>query len=286
MVSPINSIVEIEKRVENIQISPEELASIIDHTELTPNKPASSIKKLCNEAEEYNFHAVCVNPFWTRFCVSELQDTDVRVDTVIGFPLGQTTPEEKVFEAEKAIEEGADEIDMVINIGVFRDEGYDFVKEEIESVVDTASGNIVKVILETGYLTYEEIPKACKIAKEAGADFVKNSTGFGPLGSTVPHIALMRESVGEEFGVKASGGISSFKDALRMIAAGADRLGSSSGVEIIDNYKWVKKTGWPSGETPCDLCPTHKATLEEMPKGVSQYYKEKCSSCEFKNHEE
>lgn len=285
MASPIDSIIKIEQKIKEIETSPEELAGIIDHTELSPNEPAGSMEKLCDEAKEYNFHAVCVNPFWTRFCVSELEGSDVKIDTVIGFPLGQTTQEEKVFEAKRAIEEGADEVDMVMNIGVFEDGGYDFIRDEIKSVVEAAEGSTVKVILETGYLTYEDIPKACKIVKESGADYVKNSTGFGPLGATVPHITLMRKAVGEDFGVKAAGGISNFKDALRMIAGGADRIGSSSGVKIIDGYRWAKRTGWPVEEVPCHLCPSHQATFEDMPQEISQYYREKCETCQYKEYD-
>ncbi|MEW6592264.1 MAG: deoxyribose-phosphate aldolase [Candidatus Hadarchaeota archaeon] len=281
MTSLMEHMLEIENRTKEINLTPDELAKIIDHTELAPNKPAGSMKRLCDEARTHHFYAVCVNPFWTRFCKSELEGTDVKVDTVIGFPLGQTTTDEKVFETKRAIEEGADEIDMVMNIAAFKDKGYDFVGDEIEAIVEAAGGNTVKVILETGYLTYEEIPKACKIVKETGAKFVKNSTGFGPLGATIPHIVLMRESVGKNFGVKASGGIGNFKDALRMIAAGANRIGSSSGVKIIEGYRWAKSAGWPIEKIPCNLCPTSEATFENMPEDVSRYYKEQCAECQY-----
>jgi deoxyribose-phosphate aldolase len=281
----MESVLKIEQQTKEIQISPEELAKIIDLTELTPNKPAGSMKRLCDEAKAYHFHSVCVNPFWTRFCASELKDMDVKIDTVVGFPLGQTTTEEKVFETERAIEEGTNEIDMVMNVAAFKDKGYDFVRGEIEAIVEAAGGNTVKVILETGYLTYEEIPQACGIAKKARADFVKNSTGFGPLGANVPHIVLMREAVGDNFGVKAAGGIDDFRDALRMIAAGANRIGSSAGVKIIDGYRWAKRAGWPVEEIPCRLCPTHKATYESMPDDISQYYKTKCADCRYKEYD-
>jgi deoxyribose-phosphate aldolase len=230
-------ILKIQKRAKEIQMPLEELAKIIDHTELNPNTSSDSMKKLCGEARAYHFHSVCVNPFWTRFCANELKGTDVEVSTVVGFPLGQTTSEEKAFETRRAVKEGAKEIDMVMNIAAFKDKKYDFVKGDIEAVVKAAEGNLVKVILETGYLIYENIPQACRIVAEAGANFVKNSTGFGPLGATVPHIILMRESVGDNFGVKAAGGIYDFRDALWMIAAGANRIGSSHGASIIDGYR-------------------------------------------------
>lgn len=233
----MKDILKIQKRLNEIKISPRELAKIIDHTELTPNKPSLAIKRLCDEAKTYHFHSVCVNPFWTRFCANELKDTDVKISTVVGFPLGQTTLEEKEFEAKRAIKEGANEIDTVMNVAAFKDKKYDFVRKELETIVQAAEGNMVKVILETGYLTYEEIPQACRIVMKAEADFVKNSTGFGPLGATVPHIVLMRETVGDNFGVKAAGGIYDFRDALWMIAAGANRIGSSSGVKIVDSYQ-------------------------------------------------
>lgn len=233
----MKDVLKIQRRLNEIQISPEELAKIIDHTELTPNKPSRAMKRLCDEAKAYHFHSVCVNPFWTRFCVNELKDTDVKISTVVGFPLGQTTSEEKEFEAKRAVKEGANEIDTVMNVAAFKDKKYDFVRRELEAIVQAAEGNTVKVILETGYLTYEEIPQACRIVMEAEADFVKNSTGFGPLGATVPHIVLMREAVGDNFGVKAAGGIYDFRDALWMIAAGANRIGSSSGVKIVDGYR-------------------------------------------------
>jgi deoxyribose-phosphate aldolase len=230
-------ILKIQKRAKEIQMPPEELAKIIDHTELNPNTSSETMKKLCDEAKVYHFHSVCVNPFWTSFCADELKGTDAKVSTVVGFPLGQTTSEEKAFETKRAIKEGANEIDMVMNVAAFKDKKHDLVRREIDAVVEAAEGNLVKVILETGYLTYEEIPQACRIVLESGADFVKNSTGFGPLGATVPHIILMRESVGDNFGVKAAGGIYDFRDALWMIAAGANRIGSSHGVTILDGYR-------------------------------------------------
>ena len=286
MSSIMESILKIESKARDMRISPEELASTIDHTKLSPYKSTSSMKGLCNEAKRYHFCAVCINPYWTEFCANELKGPDIIVATVVGFPLGQITTEEKAFETMNSIEEGAGEIDMVMNVAAFKDKKYDFVKEDIKAVVGAAGGNGVKVILETGYLTYEEIVKACEIVKASGADFVKSSTGFGPFGATIPHIVTMREAVGEDFGVKAAGGINDFRTALRMIAAGANRIGCSSGVMVIDGYRWAKHSDWFMGieEIPCRLCPSRKANFSSMPKSVYQYYKLKCTTCPYKEY--
>lgn len=238
---PIETLDEIERRASEIKMGPVELAKIIDQTLLAPHKTKDDFKKLCDEAKTYNFYAVCVNPHWVRFCAHELKGTEVKVASVVGFPLGQTTSNMKALEAGEAIENGASEIDMVMNISAFKDRDYDLVEQDIEAVVGAARGNPVKVILETGYMSHEEIMEACEIVKRAKASFVKNSTGFGPLGATVPHVYLMRKTVGKDFGVKASGGIHDFKNAMRMIAAGANRIGSSRGVEIIDDCKLAEK---------------------------------------------
>lgn len=280
MKSPGDLIIKIEDHVKDIGISSKELAGMIDHTELKPYKPIRSIIELCNEAKRYNFHSVCVNPFWTKLCNSELRDSEVKIVTAIGFPLGQTTLEEKVFETEQAIEEGADELDMVMNIGAFRNRDYEFTIREIKSVVEAAEDNTVKVIIETGYLTYEDINKACEIVRKAGADYVKNSTGFGPLKATIPHIISMRKSVSKGFGVKAAGGIRDYRDALRMIAAGADRIGSSSGVNIIKSYENKRDTSVPISENPCTLCPSNKSKVNNMPGYIANYYIGKCDNCQ------
>jgi deoxyribose-phosphate aldolase len=280
----MESIPKIERRTKEIKISPEELAKLIDHTKLTPYKSMGSMKRLCEEAKAYHFYSVCINPYWTRFCTNELKGTDIIVDTVVGFPLGQTTTKEKVLETKEAIEEGASEIDMVMNVAAFKDKNFDFVREDIKAVAEATGGNPVKVILETGYLTYEEITIACKLVKEAGADFVKNSTGLGPFGATIPHVVLMRRAVGKNFGVKAAGDINEFRDALRMIVAGANRIGSSSGVRIIDSYRWAKHSDWLIEEIPCRLCPSRKATFKSMPKLVFQYYKLKCVDCPYRRY--
>lgn len=272
---------EIDRKTKELDLTSEELAKTIDHTQLSSYESESSLRRLCEEAKAYRFHSVCVNPYYVEFCANQLEEEDISVCSVVSFPLGQTTSEEKAFEAENAIEDGATEIDMVMNIAAFKDGNYDFVKEDIRSVVDVAQDNIVKVILETGYLTYEEVTRASELVKEAGADFVKSSTGFGPYGANIPHIYLMREAVGDDFGVKAAGGVHDFKDALRMIAAGADRIGASAGVEIIDSYNSAKQTDWFIEEKPCHLCPSRMASLENTLKSVFQYYKSKCADCPY-----
>jgi len=275
-------ITEVERRASEIKMSPEELAKTIDHTLLAPYKTTGEFKKLCTEAKTYDFYAVCVNPYWVSFCSNELKGTGIKIAAVVGFPLGQTTSKMKALEARETIENGASEVDMVMNIAAFKDQNYEFVKQDIEAVVKVADDTPVKVILETGYLTYEEIVKACEISKEAGASFVKTSTGFGPLGATTMHVYLMRMTVGENFGVKASGGINNFRDAIRMIAAGANRIGASDSVKIIDSYRWARHTSWDIEEIPCRLCPSRKASFSKMSKSVFQYYKMKCVSCPFR----
>jgi len=231
---------EVERRAKNIKLSPENLARLIDHALLHPEKSSESFRNLCNEAKKYHFYSVCVNPFWVRFCSDELRGTDIKVVATVSFPFGQMTTRMKALETREAIENGASEIDMVMNIGAFKDKNYEYVRRDIEAVVDAARGNVVKVIIEAGYLTDDEVVKACEIAKQSGAHFVKTATGFGPTGATVPHVYLMRKTVGESFGVKASGGIRNFGDALMMVAAGANRIGASASVKIIEDYKSAK----------------------------------------------
>lgn len=210
------------------------IASMIDHTILKPDTTKEMVKKVCDEAKEYNFASVCVNPYYVGFVKEQLEGSQVKVTSVIGFPLGSTTKEVKAFEAKNAIENGADELDMVINIGALKNREYDIVKEDIEAVVNVARGKaLVKVIIETCLLTDEEKEIACKLSVEAGADYVKTSTGFSTGGATVEDIKLMRKTVGQETGVKASGGIRDSKKANEMIEAGASRIGASSSVEIV-----------------------------------------------------
>jgi deoxyribose-phosphate aldolase len=207
---------------------------MIDHTLLKADATKEAIVKLVEEAKEYLFASVCVNPTWVHTAAEMLTDTpEVKVCTVIGFPLGAATPETKAFETKNAIENGANEIDMVINVGALKDKQDDLVERDLRAVVEAAKGQaLVKVIIETCLLTKEEKIKACEISVKAGADYVKTSTGFSTGGATVEDIRLMRQTVGPEIGVKASGGVRSREDALAMIEAGATRIGASSGVSI------------------------------------------------------
>lgn len=207
---------------------------LIDHTALKPNTNKESILKLIAEAKTYDFASVCVNPCWVALAHQELKNTDVKVCTVIGFPLGANTTEVKVFETKDAIEKGAQEIDMVINIAMLKDKEYDYVENEIHQIVEAAKDKaIVKVIIETCLLTDEEKIKACELSQKAGADFVKTSTGFSTGGATVHDIAIMRKTVGAEMGVKASGGVHTHEEALAMVEAGATRIGASAGVKLL-----------------------------------------------------
>ena len=207
---------------------------LIDHTALKPNTTKDEILKLLDEAKTYDFASVCVNPCWIELAHQKLKHTDVKVCTVIGFPLGANTTEVKIFEAKDAIEKGAQEIDMVINIAMLKDKEYDYVENEIHQIVEAAKDKaIVKVIIETCLLTDEEKIKACELSQKAGADFVKTSTGFSTGGATVHDIALMRKTVGAEMGVKASGGVHTHEEALAMVEAGANRIGASAGVKLL-----------------------------------------------------
>ena len=210
-----------------------ELAKLIDHTYLKPEATESDIRRVCEEARQYGFASVCVNPYWVPLCAELLKDTDVKVCTVIGFPLGATTTEAKVCEARDALAKGATEFDMVINIGALKSDRFRDVYEDIRAVVNAVAPHKVKVIIETALLTDEEKVEACAIAKEAGAHFVKTSTGFAKGGATVEDVRLMKAVVGEEMEVKASGGVRDYKTALEMIKAGATRIGASAGVAIV-----------------------------------------------------
>lgn len=210
-----------------------ELAAHIEHTNLKPFATLRDIEKLCAEAKKYRFYGVCVNPCWIKEAKKALEGTGIRVISVIGFPLGTSTTASKVCEAQKAIRNGADEIDMVINICFLKSGRYDVVQDEISAVKKACGRKILKVIIECCYLTDEEKAKACQIAMKAGADFVKTSTGFGSGGATVEDVKLIKSVVGNRIGIKASGGIKTYEGAVRMIGAGANRIGTSSGVEII-----------------------------------------------------
>ena len=213
----------------------QQLARMIDHTILKADATKVAVEKICKEALEYNFASVCINPSNIKLASELLKGSEVKVCTVIGFPLGANTTEVKAFETKDAIEKGADEVDMVINIGKLKDKEYDYVREDIKAVVDAAKGKaLTKVIIETCLLTEEEKVMACNLSVEAGADFVKTSTGFSTGGATPEDIKLMRETVGPDLGVKASGGVRSIADAEAVIKNGATRIGASASIEICE----------------------------------------------------
>jgi len=220
----------VKRKTSNIK-----LARMIDHTLLKPDATLQDIENLCGEAKHYGFASVCVNPAYVKLCADLLDNTDVKVCTVISFPLGATSSAAKAFETERAIKHGAREVDMVINIGMLKSCEYDYVEHDILAVVDVAHrmNAIVKVIIETGLLNKDEKIKACVLAKHAGADFVKTSTGFMKGGSTIKDVALIRKVVGPDLGVKASGGVRSKKKALALIANGATKIGASASVKIV-----------------------------------------------------
>ncbi|WP_055106850.1 deoxyribose-phosphate aldolase [Paenibacillus ihumii] len=217
----------------------EQIARLIDHTLLKPDASREAIMQLAREAKQYHFASVCVNPGQIESAYEILKDTpDVKVCTVIGFPLGASTPETKAFETKDAIEKGATEIDMVINIGALKDKNDELVLKDIKAVVEAAQGRgLIKVIIETCLLTNEEKVRACELAVKAGANFVKTSTGFSTGGATTDDISLMRKTVGPNIGVKASGGVRSLEDVNAMVKAGATRVGTSSGIAIVNGQQ-------------------------------------------------
>ena len=210
---------------------------LFDHTILKADATEAAVAKICAEAKEYNFMSVCVNTYYTAFVAEQLKDSDVKVCTVVGFPLGQMSTKAKALETKCAIEDGADEIDMVLNVAALKDGKYDVVLEDIKAVKAACGVALLKVILETCLLTKEEIVKACELSVEAGADFVKTSTGFSTRGATAEDIALMRKTVGPDIGVKASGGVRDSKGAIAMVEAGANRIGASATIAILSGAK-------------------------------------------------
>lgn len=229
---------------------PPDIAGYIDHTLLKPDATPAEIEKLCSEAREFHFAAVCINPPFVKQCAELLQGSGVQIATVVGFPLGAHTTATKVFETEQAIVDGATEIDMVMNIGELKAGQDDYVRRDIRAVVDAAhrAGALVKVIIEAALLTDEEKVRASRLAQEAGADFVKTSTGFGPGGATVHDVALMRQTVGPSMGVKAAGGVKNWEQAQEMISAGATRIGASAGVRIVQEARGERAAAPQTGK--------------------------------------
>ncbi|MCK8824467.1 deoxyribose-phosphate aldolase [Fuchsiella alkaliacetigena] len=227
-------------------IKPKDMAKMIDYTILKADATVAEVKKKCEEAEEYKFASVCVSPAFVPLAAKLLEESSVKVCTVISFPLGAATPEVKAFETKNALRNGAQEVDMVINVGAVKSGELDIVRDEIKAVVDATKiagvtkDVITKVILETYYLTDQQKVEVSKIAKEVGADFIKTSTGFAPEGATVEDVSLIRKTVGRGIGVKASGGIRNFDEALDMLDAGANRIGASSGIDIVTGKRRVE----------------------------------------------
>ena len=206
---------------------------MIDHTVLKADTPLETVKRICDEAMEYGFASVCINPCHVAYCADYLKDSDVNVCTVIGFPLGANTSAVKAFETKDAIANGADEIDMVMNIGALKDKNYDLVRDDVKAVVEAANGTLVKVILETCLLTEDEIKKACELCVEAKADYVKTSTGFSTRGATIEDVRIMKEAVHGKAKVKAAGSVRTPEDMVKIVAAGADRIGTSAGCSLV-----------------------------------------------------
>lgn len=228
--------------ISELIVEPTKIAKFIDSTNLRPDATFKDIEKLCYDAIKYHFLAVCVNPCYVEFCSKILKASPVKICTVCGFPLGANLTETKIYEAQRACQGGAHEIDMVINIGALKSGNYKLVESDVSSIAKTLkSGIILKVILETGLLTKEEKIKGCEVAKNSGAHFVKTSTGFSQTGATVEDVKLLRQTVGDDFGVKASGGIKDLKIALDMLRAGANRIGTSSAVKIISEKAYLEK---------------------------------------------
>lgn len=217
-----------------MELSKSELARMIDHTLLKAETTTKDILRIYQEAKQFGFASVVVNPTYVTEAAVALKNSGVKVCTVVGFPLGASTTDVKVFEAQNALQNGADELDMVINVGSLKSSDFDLVMRDIKGIVDAAEEKVVKVIIETCYLTEEEKIKACQLAQAAGAHFVKTSTGFGPGGATIEDVQLLRKVVGPNMGIKAAGGIRTYEDAIQMIRAGANRLGASASVTIIE----------------------------------------------------
>lgn len=226
-----------------MNLTKEGLARMIDQSLLRPDATEREVVEFCLEAKRYGFGAIAVNPAYLELAADLLKGSGIRLVASISFPLGACTIDVKAFETKDAVRRGADEVDMVLNIGAIKSGRYDVIEREMQALVAAAKGKTTKVILETCFLSEEEIVQTCLIAKKAGVDFVKTSTGFGPAGATVEIVRLMRQTVGSGMGVKAAGGIRTFEDAVAMIRAGADRIGTSSGVAILEGYEQMRKKG-------------------------------------------
>jgi deoxyribose-phosphate aldolase len=297
---PGQSLREIAEHLDEQQIS-----GLIDHTELKPHVLRKKIRSLCDEADTHGFATVCINSWWVREASQHLKSrsSQAGVASVVGFPLGQMSTESKAFETSDAIAAGATEIDMVINVGAIRDmtatsgdesrRMRELVRDDIGAVVKRADGAPVKVILETGYLTDEEIVEACRICEEAGASFVKTSTGFGPMGAYPAHLKLMRDTVGDRLGVKAAGGVTNFLEAIRSIYAAANsptllrpdrfRIGTSNGINIVNSLNWAKyDDSWFVEEVPCRICPSNY--VSKQPLEIQTVYVKKCKICPDNAH--
>jgi len=280
---------DIDYKAFKLKISPIQIAKLIDHTKLNAWEEPSSITNLCNEAIEYNFFSVCVNSSYVPLVVDLLKNSEVKVCSVVGFPLGMMESKSKAYEAKQAVLNGAHEVDMVINIGRLKNKENKLVQEDIEAVVSASEEALVKVIIETCYLTDQEKIRACELCTEAGADFVKTSTGFGAYGAYPYDIKLMRKVVGRDVGVKAAGNIRNFMDAARAIIAGGSildpakfRIGASAGINIINNLKWISLSNdWIIDEIPCHLCPVRAATFGKMAENQYSYHKNKCQECDY-----
>ena len=267
-----------------MELTRESLAKMIDHTVLSTHTNIGKVKKLCDEAKDFGFFSVCINPTYVEFAAKELEESDVKVCVVAGFPLGANKSEIKAMEAEIAVKEGAHEVDMVMNVGAMRSKNYQLVLDDIKKVREASKDVLLKVILETCYLTDEEIVKACELSVEAGTDFVKTSTGMGAFGAFPHHLKLMRDTVGPDIGVKASGGMSNFKDVLRAIKAGATRIGASASVGIIEGFSLYKLApeAWMEPEIPCHFCPSRHASMGKLPKALYTYHTKRCQVCEHR----
>ena len=275
-----------------LDVTPTQMAQLIDHTKLSTWEGPQAIENLCHEAIQFNFYSVCINSSYVTLAVDILKNTDIQICSVVGFPLGMMNTDSKAYETKSVVKNGANEVDMVINVGMLKNGEYKYVQDDIEAVVSAADNALVKVIIETCYLTDEEKIKACELSKSAGAQFVKTSTGFGAYGAFPYDVRLMRKIVGTDMGVKAAGGIKNYADAARVIIANdliinplKFRIGASAGINIINNMKWMSLSEeWSIDEIPCHLCPVRAATFGKMTEAHYSYHKSKCHTCQYNEY--